>query len=64
MVARRSGHRDRHGRQGPEVVSSHALKVVPVSTTARYGRDWAQRASGRVDVVTCMEMLEHVPDPA
>jgi 2-polyprenyl-6-hydroxyphenyl methylase/3-demethylubiquinone-9 3-methyltransferase len=26
--------------------------------------DMAQEARGRFDVVTCMEMLEHVPDPA
>jgi 2-polyprenyl-6-hydroxyphenyl methylase/3-demethylubiquinone-9 3-methyltransferase len=26
--------------------------------------DMAQEAGGRFDVVTCMEMLEHVPDPA
>lgn len=25
---------------------------------------WAQEHTGSVDIVTCMEMLEHVPDPA
>ena len=26
--------------------------------------DLAEREAGRFDIVTCMEMLEHVPDPA
>lgn len=26
--------------------------------------DYAQQAAGQFDIVTCMEMLEHVPDPA
>lgn len=37
------------------------LKVDYQETTAE---DWAQAHPASADVVTCMEMLEHVPDPA
>jgi 2-polyprenyl-6-hydroxyphenyl methylase/3-demethylubiquinone-9 3-methyltransferase len=36
-------------------------KVNYQHTTAE---SWAQKHTGSADIVTCMEMLEHVPDPA
>ena len=48
-----------------EVATLHGLesgaKVDYVCSTAE---DFAAENAGKFDVVTCMEMLEHVPDPA
>lgn len=54
-------------------LSKKALKVADLHSletgvAVRYemisAEDMAAREPGRYDVVTCMEMLEHVPDPA
>ena len=54
-------------------LSEKALKVADLHSLesgvqVRYelisAEDMAAREAGRYDVVTCMEMLEHVPDPA
>jgi 2-polyprenyl-6-hydroxyphenyl methylase/3-demethylubiquinone-9 3-methyltransferase len=54
-------------------LSEKALKVADLHSLesgvqVRYeliaAEDLAAREAGRFDVVTCMEMLEHVPDPA
>lgn len=54
-------------------LSEKALKVADLHSLEsgvqlRYelisAEDMAAREAGRYDVVTCMEMLEHVPDPA
>ncbi|MGI4847930.1 MAG: bifunctional 2-polyprenyl-6-hydroxyphenol methylase/3-demethylubiquinol 3-O-methyltransferase UbiG [Janthinobacterium lividum] len=54
-------------------LSEKALKVADLHSlesgvAVRYemiaAEDMAAREPGRYDVVTCMEMLEHVPDPA
>lgn len=54
-------------------LSEKALKVADLHSLEsgvqlRYelisAEDMAAREAGRFDVVTCMEMLEHVPDPA
>jgi 2-polyprenyl-6-hydroxyphenyl methylase/3-demethylubiquinone-9 3-methyltransferase len=54
-------------------LSDKALKVADLHSlesgvTVRYEKiaaeDMAAREAGQFDVVTCMEMLEHVPDPA
>jgi len=54
-------------------LSEKALKVADLHSLesgvqVRYeliaAEDLAEREAGRFDVVTCMEMLEHVPDPA
>lgn len=54
-------------------LSEKALKVAELHSLesgveVRYeciaAEDLATREAGRYDVVTCMEMLEHVPDPA
>src|SRR4051794_36293972 len=54
-------------------LSEKALKVADLHSLesgvqVRYelisAEDMAARESGKFDVVTCMEMLEHVPDPA
>ena len=64
-------------RKGADVtgidLSEKALKVADLHSleagmTMRYelisAEDMAAREAGQYDVVTCMEMLEHVPDPA
>lgn len=54
-------------------LSEKALKVADLHSLesgvqVRYeliaAEDLAEREAGRYDIVTCMEMLEHVPDPA
>ncbi|MDB5841468.1 MAG: ubiG [Herminiimonas sp.] len=54
-------------------LSEKALKVADLHSLesgvqVRYelisAEDMAAREAGRYDIVTCMEMLEHVPDPA
>ena len=37
---------------------------LPVHYESASAEDYAGRHAGRFDVVTCMELLEHVPDPA
>jgi len=47
------------------VARLHALETgAKVSYDLISAEELAQRKSGSFDVVTCMEMLEHVPDPA
>ncbi|HEY0062792.1 MAG TPA: bifunctional 2-polyprenyl-6-hydroxyphenol methylase/3-demethylubiquinol 3-O-methyltransferase UbiG [Telluria sp.] len=41
--------------------SGQALKLAYAHSNAE---DWAGAHAGQYDVITCMEMLEHVPDPA
>ncbi|MCU0769942.1 MAG: bifunctional 2-polyprenyl-6-hydroxyphenol methylase/3-demethylubiquinol 3-O-methyltransferase UbiG [Burkholderiaceae bacterium] len=48
-----------------KVAQLHALESgATVSYAEGAAEDWAQRHADAYDVVTCMEMLEHVPDPA
>lgn len=48
-----------------KVAQLHALETgVAVSYEAISAEALAEREPGSFDVVTCMEMLEHVPDPA
>lgn len=48
-----------------KVAKLHGLESgVSVDYQAISAEDMAARHPGRFDVVTCMEMLEHVPDPA
>jgi len=47
------------------VAKLHSLESgVPVTYESISAEDLAVRAPAQFDVVTCMEMLEHVPDPA
>ncbi len=70
---------DSMARRGAHVLgidlASKPLKVAQLhAMEARHGRRWrtarsaaealAAEMPGQFDVVTCMEMLEHVPDPA
>lgn len=48
-----------------KVAELHALESgVSVQYELISAEQMAERAPGQYDVVTCMEMLEHVPDPA
>ena len=48
-----------------KVAQLHGLEAgVKVAYEAISAEDLAAREPGQFDVVTCMEMLEHVPDPA
>jgi 2-polyprenyl-6-hydroxyphenyl methylase/3-demethylubiquinone-9 3-methyltransferase len=52
----------------PSMVETARLHALEAGLTIDYRVDDAERLlntqSGKYDVVTCMEMLEHVPDPA
>jgi 2-polyprenyl-6-hydroxyphenyl methylase / 3-demethylubiquinone-9 3-methyltransferase len=53
------------GEHTIEVASLHALQAgVPVTYLRQAAEAHVTEAASRYDVVTCMEMLEHVPDPA
>ena len=48
-----------------KVADLHSLESgVPVRYEMVSAEDLAAREAGQYDVVTCMEMLEHVPDPS
>ncbi|UTY60561.1 bifunctional 2-polyprenyl-6-hydroxyphenol methylase/3-demethylubiquinol 3-O-methyltransferase UbiG [Massilia sp. erpn] len=48
-----------------KVADLHSLESgVPVRYKLIAAEDMAAQEAGQYDVVTCMEMLEHVPDPA
>jgi 2-polyprenyl-6-hydroxyphenyl methylase/3-demethylubiquinone-9 3-methyltransferase len=49
-----------------KVAQLHALEAEPVALEYRCvaAEDLARERPGQFDAVTCMEMLEHVPDPA
>ncbi len=55
------------GRENLKAAALHA-EQSGLATTLRYQHipveDFAKTHAGQFDVVTCMEMLEHVPDPA
>lgn len=53
------------GESGLQVAELHALDAgVPVTYKLESAEAHAQHSAGVYDVVTCMEMLEHVPNPA
>ncbi len=48
-----------------QIARQHAqAQQVDVQYADSCAEDWAASHGGQYDVVTCMEMLEHVPDPA
>tara|TARA_A200000113_G_scaffold155241_1_gene139996 strand:- start:2375 stop:3079 length:705 start_codon:yes stop_codon:yes gene_type:complete len=48
-----------------EVAKLHGLESgIKVDYVCSTAEDFAQNNAGKFDIVTCMEMLEHVPDPA
>ncbi|MFD2177382.1 bifunctional 2-polyprenyl-6-hydroxyphenol methylase/3-demethylubiquinol 3-O-methyltransferase UbiG [Veronia pacifica] len=53
------------GKEPLEVARLHALETATkLDYIQNTVEDHAAENAGRYDVVTCMEMLEHVPDPA
>ncbi len=52
-------------RAGLEVAASHAREQgIEVEYLRRSAEQLAAERSGTFEIVTCLEMLEHVPDPA
>ncbi len=45
----------------PDSVNKHPQNIDYICTTAE---QFAEQHAGEYDVVTCMELMEHVPDPA
>ncbi|WP_445933947.1 bifunctional 2-polyprenyl-6-hydroxyphenol methylase/3-demethylubiquinol 3-O-methyltransferase UbiG [Pseudomonas aeruginosa] len=63
--ARRQRHRHRHGEAPLAVARLHQLESgVAVDYRQITAEQMAEEMPGQFDVVTCLEMLEHVPDPA
>lgn len=63
--ARGDCHRYRHGRSPLAVAQLHQLESgVNVEYRQITAEELALEMPGQFDVVTCLEMLEHVPDPA
>ena len=53
------------GEKGLRVAELHLLESrLPVKYEMVSAEDYAARHAGEFDVVTCMELLEHVPEPA
>ena len=53
------------GKSALKVARLHALETgVEIEYLQQAAEDLATERSGAYDVITCMEMLEHVPDPA
>ena len=53
------------GEKALKVAELHLLESgLPVDYQRVSAEEFADRQAGQYDVVTCMEMLEHVPDPA
>ena len=48
-----------------QIAQLHAQgQPIDVRYAKSSAEDWSRRHVGHYDVITCMEMLEHVPDPA
>ena len=48
-----------------EIAKTHALsQQLDIDYQALTAEEWAQKNPSRYPVITCMELLEHVPDPA
>ena len=64
--ARRAGHRHRPVRKGARGRAAAPARIRARTSTTGSSRPktLALEMPGAFDVVTCMEMLEHVPDPA
>ena len=53
------------GEKGLRVAELHlAVSNLPVKYEMESAENYAARHAGEFDVVTCMELLEHVPEPA
>lgn len=50
--------------QSIQIASEHAIKNdLKINYITTYIEDYAQEHARQFDIITCMELLEHVPDP-